>query len=1321
LSGNNRSLYLPRLTSDQFIDIQELSQLNGEKAFTIVERLIAEKFSTICPLSDVRLESANKASARLKKLKRIDQFIFEERGAKDLHVGWPFVEGKLVDGTLVRCPLLFIPVTLTTIGNQWILQPRKDAGVTFNKTFLLAYAYYNKVNANEALLEESFEEVDRESIAFRLWLYQLFQKNEFEINFNPDTYRDELMPFINYKREELEEILKRGELKLQPNAVLGIFPQAGSYLVPDYLHLIEETAIQDLEDFFYERTATLEIPDQQNFHHQVKEDKMYSVFMQDTWQENALKAAKLGHSMIVQGPPGTGKSQLICNLITDAMATGKRVLVVSQKRAALDVVYQRLKSHQFGQFLALVHDFKNDRRDIYDKLTHQIEHVAEYKIRNISLDAIQLDRQFTRICHRMDMIIEELTAFKESLFDESECGCSIKSLYLESNLEAESIPLKQEFSFFRLDNVTAFLSKLKTYLNHAIKFKSTDYVLKNRKSFSAFSALDLTSLIKAVVEVDLTFKKITQHLNADLNVTLDWEQCESLIAKKSTANSLKELLQTDKIYSYFKCMIPEQDAETSSLWLSNVEKNLMSCFEGIGPETHTLTVHLGALQNALHRSMNARKNLLGLIQWELFSKDKFLIKRTLVANGLENNREGFIQLEKKLDNRLNLEHNLSKLRSKNWLHEVPETLNQKDYIHWFAQQHFALTAKLNFSELRWIKTIIDPGSNTLQDFVQKIDRLYSILDEIDQHKITWINYLTPHQIKSIIQGPEEVQKLITALKKDFDSLCEFDLLEENLNTEEKAVINRLHDHTQSWAEEKLTPLFLNSLRLAWIDHLEAKHPELRLVSTGKISQLEKELQDLHREKKAISEEIVLLRAREKVIDELKFNRLNNRVTYRDLLHQVTKKKKIWPIRKLISRFEEEVFKLVPCWLASPESVSAIFPMISLFDLVIFDEASQCFAERGIPSLYRGKQVIIAGDNMQLRPGDFYQARWQDEEDDHPDTEVDSLLELAGRYLMNIQLRGHYRSKSPELIDFSNRHFYKGALKFIPDRNTINQATPAIQYEKVEGIWWNNTNDQEALYIADRVVQLTNEKPSSTIGIVTFNAPQQLHVMDRIEEAFSAEGITIPETIFVKNIENVQGDERDIIIFSIGYAPDKQGRVNAQFGSLNLAGGENRLNVAVSRAREKIIVVTSLWPEQLNVENTLNLGPKLLKDYLQFALETSKGNFSPHSEFQNNRQVAIQLKDEIKKWAAIKWPDYQLEENHFPHLDFTLRKGDHTIGAFFTDDNNYFQSPTVKSDHVLIPILLENMNWPFLRLYSRNLWQDPNTFFIEASKLFPSKE
>lgn len=1309
LSGNNRSLFLARLTADQFLDVQELSQLNGEPAFSLINALIAEKPKFICPVLDSRMEAANEASKKLKKLQRIDQFIFDERGSKDLHVGWPIVQGKFKDDTPVRCPLLFFPVSITVQNNQWWIEPRQDAEITFNKSFLLAYAYYNQVKPSEALLEETFEDFDRDSTAFRTAIYQLLQKNEFELNFNSDNFRDELTPFVNLKRDEFEQGLKTGELKLFPKAVLGIFPQAGSFLVPDYLKLIEQDTVSDLESFFETRSALQ--TDSKNFIQQVKEEKIYSTYPADIWQENSLKAVKLGHSIVVQGPPGTGKSQLICNLIGDALATSKRVLVVCQKRAALDVVYNRLQSKQLTDFAALVHDFKNDRKEIYEKIARQINRLEEYKSRNISIDTIQLDRKFLQISHRIDQITEELENFKHALFDEKTCGTTIKELYLQSNPAQESINLKQEFSHFRYDNLNPFLRKLTTYAHYAQNLERTDYPWKDRKSFSTFLASDEANMRKAIQEVSNYFQRLTTALVDKLGIRLDWEQCEALIEKKVLIDEIKSLLTNDSIYRYFQSMVSETDEETSALWLSNTEKNLMNCFEHEGPESSVAANQLGSLQKALYRSMKARRSLFGLIRWELFSKDKFLIKRTLVQNGLTSDKIGFTTLERKLDYRLNLEHNLSKLKAKVWLKQVPESLVQKEFLQWFADQHFALRAKLVFAQVRGLKNIIDPTAFTREQFITRVATLFDLLNEIPIHKEGWLRYLTSSQINAITTQPWLGQKLQESLKADFDSICEFDKLVEGLSPVEKTVLNRLSELHPTWDEYQMKGLFMNSLALTWIDHLENRSPELRMVSSGKIGLLENELRDLIKEKQELSEEIILLRAREKVTDDLKVNRLNNTVSYRDLLHQVTKKKMIWPVRKLVASFEEELFKVIPCWLASPESVSAIFPMEELFDLVIFDEASQCYAERGIPALYRGKQAIVSGDAMQLKPGDFYQARWQEEEETHVDAEVDSLLDLCGRYLITTTLQGHYRSKTLELIDFSNQHFYKGALQLLPHRQAMTTGEPAILYEKVGGQWVNNSNIIEATRIVNHVVTILKANADKSIGVITFNAPQQNLILDLLEDALG----TIPKSVFVKNIENVQGDECDIVLFSVGYAPDKNNRVPAQFGSLNLAGGENRLNVAVSRARERVIVVCSFMPDQLQVEETLHAGPKLLKVYLQYAWQVANGTFVAGVSQTTTRNSSMRLKEEIKKRAQQKWSDFELEEHAVPFHDLTVKRKAQPIGAILTDDGNYYNSMSARADHALTPQLLDLKAWPFLRAYSRNFWQDPEKFLNEIGK------
>lgn len=1315
LSGNNRSLFLPRLGSEQFIDLHELSQLQKEKSFTIIEALIAEKKKNICALADSRMEAVNEASKKLKKLSRLDQFLFEERGSRDLHVGWPFIRGKFSDGTLVRCPLLFFPVSIELEDNDWILRPREDADITFNKSFLLAHSFYHQLKADETLLEENFEEADRDSTVFRTYIYQLLQKSNLEINFNQDNYQNELATFQSFKKEEFEEAHFNGQLKLFPEAVLGIFPQSGSYLIPDYTDLIENNKIDDLENFF---TALSESKiDDQNFLQQVKEEKVFPAFSMDAWQENALKAVKLGHSIVVQGPPGTGKSQLICNLIADGLATGKKILVVCQKRAALDVVYKRLSDHHMDDFLALVHDFKNDRKDIFKKAAHQIDHVDEYRNKNNSIDAIQLERKFLQISRGIDSITEELEDYKKTLFDESDSGFSAKELYLRSNMKEPAANLKQEYNLFTRSYTEEFLPKLIRYAGYGLQFNVPGHPWAERKTFASWSVVDLKVLNKLPQEVRKYFSDLQIELHQSLGTKPDWHHCEEFWKHKSRANEMLQNLNEETAYRFFLRALPFSDEETSTLWLANQARIIDECFKGAGVETSIKTEDLGQFQAALQRTMRTRRGILGKMRWEFFSKDKSLIKRTLVANELKANKEGFEILESKLDNRLNLEHNFSKLRTQSWVGEIPKDYTPETFRVWFESAQKGVRAKMIFHFIRGLQNFVDPVFLDLRGFNSKMEKLFKPLYNLQQKKNEWSQYLTYNQVEKIIKEIEYANQLQDAVQKDFDAICEFDKLHENFSEIEKTVIDRVRELAGTWEPEKLSTTFLNSVHLAWIDHLETKYPVLRIPSSGRMVNLERELKDLIHQKETISNEILLLRAREKVIDELEFNRLNNRVTYRDLHHQVTKKKKIWPIRKVVSEFEEEIFKLLPCWLTSPESASAIFPMREMFDLVIFDEASQCFAEQGIPSLYRAKQAVIAGDSQQLRPSDLYMTRWNEEDTDHPDLEVDSLLNLGSRYLMSMTLQGHYRSQSLELIEFSNHHFYKNKLNLLPDRHAFNTSEPAISYYKVDGTWDEKTNLAEAEKIAELVLDYHRNQPQKQIGVVTFNAPQQILVQDVLEEKFSLLSISVPTSLFVKNIENVQGDERDIIIFSIGYAPDKKKKkMSAQFGSLNLTGGENRLNVAITRAREKIIIVASITADELKVDDTKNAGPKLLRDYLKFAWDTSNGSDTELKveKLKSRKSNSLQLKTIMQELLPHRI-EASIEDETVPFADLVVKKENTYTGLILTDDSHYLQSMSAKAWHAQTPHLFELKHWKYTFAHSRHYWMDANRFFNEVGK------
>jgi hypothetical protein len=1300
LSGTNRSLVLLRLLNDQFIDLHSLSFLNGSNSFEIIRALVKNSSYKICAVHDSRFEANNISSQKIKMLQRVDRFIFEEKGTNDLHVGWPFIRGKFNDGTIVRCPLLYFPVSIVQHGSYWVLEPRTDAGITFNKAFILAYAFYHKLKLDEELLEFSFDDFDKDLQVFRTQLYQLLN-NRIELNFNTDNFTDELKPFTNFRKSEFEEQYSLGQLKLFPEAVVGIFPQAGSQLVPDYLHLLESESIKDLGEFFerQEDDAAVEKTPVET----VREEMIFAPFPLDAYQENAIHLVRKGKSIVVQGPPGTGKSQLICNLLADSMAAGRRILLVCQKRAALDVVYDRLNKMDLSPFTALVHDFRNDRRQIFDKIAQQIERIEDYKARNRNVDVIQAERRFVQICRNIDQITEELQEFKDALFNEQECGMSVKQLYLSSNPLQAFVNLKQEYHYFKFP-LEPFSKILRRYAQYAALYERSDYPWRERKSFAELSASDEQEIENTIQEIIDYQKSITTQVYRLTGTQLNLEDCEAFWYRQEEVLGMLSLLKEEESYRYFQRICSEPEDETSLLWLSNMERVTLNCFDDIGPEVTIPTEKLGKFQEALHERMRTRGNIVQMIRWEFFSENKFVVKRALVANDLAYNKYGLRVLEQRIDTRLNLEHHLTGLRNSSWLQEIPADYKKENLQRWFNAQKLAVRATTIFRALREIKDAINPAAMPRAEFHSVMRHLLDIVKDIPARKEEWQKYLSLFHIRQIILDPAFSEKLRQSLRKDFDNLCDYDKLKSKLTTAEDNVISKLHDHLGSWNGDELDILLQNSLKLAWIDHIELKFPVLRTVSSMKMDEQQRELHQLVLEKEKLSLDILLTRAREKAYEGLTYNRLNNLVTYRDLMHQVTKKKKVWPLRKLISTFHEELFQLVPCWMASPESVSAIFPMESLFDLVIFDEASQCFAERGIPAMYRGRQILVAGDGQQLRPSELYQVRWTEEENETPDAEVESLLELTERYLPTVHLQGHYRSKSLELIEFSNRHFYDSRLKLLPDRHVMNRDEAAIDYVKVEGVWDDQTNQAEAETVVARVVELLREQPNKEIGIVTFNAPQQNLILDILEDEVAKNELTLPPSFFVKNIENVQGDEKDIIIFSVGYAPDKKGKMAMLFGSLSTLGGENRLNVAVTRAREKIIIVTSILPDQLNTQQSKNLGPRLLQQYLEYAKKVSDRRFT-YTALNTNHRSSMYLSSRISEWGKQRLHEFAFAENILPHADITIVADDRHLGVILTDDDRFNQSISIKDAFAYTPSLLQRKNWGYRFVYSRQVWKD----------------
>lgn len=413
----------------------------------------------------------------------------------------------------------------------------------------------------------------------------------------------------------------------------------------------------------------------------------------------------------------------------------------------------------------------------------------------------------------------------------------------------------------------------------------------------------------------------------------------------------------------------------------------------------------------------------------------------------------------------------------------------------------------------------------------------------------------------------------------------------------------------------------------------------------------------------------------------------------------------------------------------------------MFDVVIFDEASQIFIEKAIPSIYRGKKAVIAGDDKQLRPTSFFMVRdIDDKEEENLESmaamEEESLLDLAKINFDSTHLLFHYRSRYKELIDFSNHAFYEGRLYVSP--NVENFEKP-IERIKVNGIWENRQNLEEAQVVVELVDKILKErKENETIGIVTFNITQKDLIEDLLDEKarediefeklYNAELLRREneedKSIFVKNIENVQGDERDIIIFSTGYAPDQFGRLRLNFGALNKEGGENRLNVAISRSKKKIYLVTSIEPEDIRIDNIKNPGPKLLKEYLKYvkavSLDDKKGteeilyslsniSFKDKLIFESDfeeevyeklSQSKIIKEGNLRLHTQVSSSGYRIDIGVYAPVQSKYILGIECDGAL------YHSSKSARERDIHRQKFLESRGWKIVRIWSRDWWSNP---------------
>ncbi|MDR2652807.1 MAG: DUF3320 domain-containing protein, partial [Prevotellaceae bacterium] len=421
------------------------------------------------------------------------------------------------------------------------------------------------------------------------------------------------------------------------------------------------------------------------------------------------------------------------------------------------------------------------------------------------------------------------------------------------------------------------------------------------------------------------------------------------------------------------------------------------------------------------------------------------------------------------------------------------------------------------------------------------------------------------------------------------------------------------------------------------------------------------------------------------------------------------------IRKLFDQIPILLSRLCPCMLMSPISVAQyIDPNADKFDLIVFDEASQMPTYEAIGAIARGKNIVIVGDPQQLPPTNFFSTNTSDE-DNLEIEDLDSILDdclalsMPSKYLL-----WHYRSKHESLIAFSNAQYYDNKLFTFPSPDNIESKVRFVhikgQYDKGK----TRQNKLEAQAVVKEISRRLSNKTlcKKSIGVVTFSSMQQTLIEDLISELFvknpDIEKIAYEsnEPLFIKNLENVQGDERDIIIFSVGYGPDSMGKVSMNFGPLNRQRGERRLNVAVSRARYEMIVYSSLLPDMIDLNRTSASGVAGLKYFLEYAQQGKRTMPNPDTNNLPEKAIEDIVANELEKQG------YKVH-THIGSSGYRVNIGivDDTnpsryILGILCDGDNYQQAKTARDREVVQNNALRLLGWNIYRIWTMDWWENP---------------
>lgn len=1229
---------------------------------------------------------------KLERLRRNTRTIYEEQGVHTLFVALGLLEWRETEGAEenVHSPLLLIPVHLERLGERYFLCPHED-GSEVNPA--LEYLLQRQFGVALPDLQDNGEAPNPGAA-----IYQFFAKVRNSVQARGWDVLEEawLAQFAFYKLPmyrdlEAPDVAEQAAAHPVVGALCGLRERCEPALV-DVAKVEEESA----------------------------RPEAFPVVDADSSQLEVMELARQRRTIVVQGPPGTGKSQTIVNLIAQALRDGLKVLFVSEKRAALEVVYSRLQRLGLAALCLDLHSSRASRKAVVEELQAGLNNLRNWQKR-ANRDVFE---EYRRARAQLNEYVKELHKPRDrqgrSVFQVHgalarlhEVPFVAAPLPFDRPLEVER---ERENAVFGLVNQVARLGVWDEERTHPWRDAAPpeDFIPIAEVVSSAYGVLRrATEDLRKVAEVFFEFTgervETPRQLEQRLELLRQLERMPDATIQVKWLTLDKPELEALKV---FACTVGEHALRRreGTAYLQGVGVNPK---DRPGGEPAVEAGEVKALHSVLEEASKRPWLWRVMAEWKVQQRLARLIGRKLRRSEAVGVVRALFTVQ---ESRAWIDGHAGRIRAELGIEPGADDWNPEPTV----------------CALEWVTATVQAGGGQLSERVrQRLIR--EVPEAIRQTASSLIEAASRalEEWRSAASAEAVVRCFPEGLRGRSFGEVSLDELRENAATWEREA-GRLrewieHRGLMRKAEEAGLSAFFAACRIKalparclpdafrrayFVRWLVAAYGESKVLGSFSIYALDEIRNRFQELDKKLQQEAVVATF-EAVAARLPDPLPSSELTV--LKREAYKKRRHLPLRKLFPLIPNLLLAVKPCLMMSPLSVAIYLPReLFRFDLVIFDEASQIPPGDAVGVLLRCEQAVIFGDNRQLPPTDFFRVHAEGEEEDPDAQDYESILDIASVYFPGPMLKWHYRSRDERLIAFSNKSFYNGQLITFPAPGTDGVDT-GISFVHVPngsfGRGGSRTNPIEAEQVARLVLEHGLASRDLSLGVITMSIEQR----DAVERAVRRllrdhPEVKLPdkEEFFVKNLETVQGDERDVIILTVGYGPSEPGGVpSLNFGPLSREGGERRLNVAITRARHRMIVVSSMTPEQLAgvVDRTRWDGPKLLAGYLHYAKQGGVGaelwsKGQPESEFEEAVRDAL-----VARGYEV---DCQVGVSGY-RIDLAVRDpnaaGRYIVGIE-CDGASYHSARTARDRDRIRQSVLESLGWKIIRVWSTDWIRDP---------------